>query len=479
LEGIWELGRDSARKQAIRSTFVATGRVGAARAFTGVTGLLDQYLTAWTSTYRDACEATHVRGEQSTEVLDLRMACLGQRLAGVRALTDILSTADGSVVDNAVSAVGSLPSLEGCSDVATLKSVIQPPRDQKTLQRVEEARGQIARARALSDAGQCVQALAASRTAVASADAVGYLPVRAEALFVDGRTGDFCADASAAIPSLEEAVWAAEASHHDEVIVNAAGTAAVMYADRMHDARAGRRWIRHARAVLARLSSHPVLEAFTATDEAVVYLAEGKTAEAAREAQRALTLKEQVFGPMHPDTAISAMNLGDELHELGRADEAEPFARRAVVAFESLLGPDSSQLAMALVNQAEDLTALGSHAAARAALTRAIAIWRRAGASPFLIAFAEADLARVALAEKKAGEAVALLEGAVEILAKQDQIRGAEARFTLARALWERAATHARAVQQARAARKDLVAGAAPAAKLAEVDAWLQQHAGT
>ena len=37
--------------------------------------------------YVEACEATHVRGEQSAEVLDLRMACLHEWLDGLRALT--------------------------------------------------------------------------------------------------------------------------------------------------------------------------------------------------------------------------------------------------------------------------------------------------------------------------------------------------------------------------------------------------------
>ena len=68
--------------------------------------------------YTDACEATHVRGEQSAEVLDLRMACLNERLGNARALSDVFATADGKVVENAVSAAAALPSLDRCADVA-------------------------------------------------------------------------------------------------------------------------------------------------------------------------------------------------------------------------------------------------------------------------------------------------------------------------------------------------------------------------
>ena len=43
--------------------------------------------------YVDACEATHVRGEQSAEVLDLRMACLNERLDDLRALSQAVPRA--------------------------------------------------------------------------------------------------------------------------------------------------------------------------------------------------------------------------------------------------------------------------------------------------------------------------------------------------------------------------------------------------
>ena len=42
--------------------------------------MLDQYAVDWSNQYKDACEATRVRGEISEDVLDLRMACLGDRL---------------------------------------------------------------------------------------------------------------------------------------------------------------------------------------------------------------------------------------------------------------------------------------------------------------------------------------------------------------------------------------------------------------
>ena len=95
--------------------------------------------------YRDACEATHVRGEQSNEVLDLRMGCLNERLVEFRALTSELADANGAVVDNAVTSTSSLARLERCADVPALRAVIKPPADDAMRKRVAEIKEQVAR----------------------------------------------------------------------------------------------------------------------------------------------------------------------------------------------------------------------------------------------------------------------------------------------------------------------------------------------
>ncbi|HVR02244.1 MAG TPA: tetratricopeptide repeat protein, partial [Polyangia bacterium] len=411
------------------------------------------------------------------EVLDLRMACLGQRLGGVKALTDVLLNAEAGVIENAANAAGALPSLEACADVEMLRSVVQPPSDRKARERVDAIRADLAKARALGDAGQCTPAVAAAAVALRAAKEVGYAPLEAEAYYVSGRAGNFCGDAAAAIEALEEATFAAETSRHDEIAVEASSFVALLYADRLRDNKSARRWLRYGDAILRRLPDHPLFEAQSLMGWGVVYQIEGKDAEAVREQQRALALKEQALGPRHPDTAISAMNVGLALHELGRDVDAEPYAARAVDTFESVLGPESAQGAMALLDYGEVLTALGRYGDARKALDRAVAIWKKNDASPFFIAYGRFDLARVALGEKQPAEARALLEGAPEILGKQDRPAGAQARFLLARAMWETPRDRSRATVAARDARQELATARGPAAKIAEVDAWLQSHA--
>ena len=105
LAGAWELWNpgepEPARHVRIKNAFLKTGKSYAADVHATVSRVLTGYAQGWANMYQEACEATHIHQEQSTEVLDLRMACLHERLGGLRALTDVFSEANGDVVENA------------------------------------------------------------------------------------------------------------------------------------------------------------------------------------------------------------------------------------------------------------------------------------------------------------------------------------------------------------------------------------------
>src|SRR6185437_14158091 len=109
LAGTWEIhGPDQPegpRQSQIHAAFLRTGKSYAADVYETVSRALTNYAQSWANMYKETCQATSVRHDQSPEVLDLRMSCLQERLAGFRALTDVFSEATGEVVENAVSAV--------------------------------------------------------------------------------------------------------------------------------------------------------------------------------------------------------------------------------------------------------------------------------------------------------------------------------------------------------------------------------------
>ncbi len=248
-EDVWEPGGlSSPRKQAIQSAFMASGKPFAAQTFVATSKLLDDYVGRWASMHQEACEATHVRGDQSEDVLDLRTACLDGRLANVRALSDVLVHADEGVVLNAVNAAGALPSLDGCADVAALRAVVKPPADPATRARVAELREELARVTALRDSGQCMAAESRGEPLITAARATKYRPLEAEVLGAMGLLGNFCGDPGVAIARLKEAYAAAVAGHHDVIAAEAAAAIPVLAVNRLGQVEMARDWVQIARA---------------------------------------------------------------------------------------------------------------------------------------------------------------------------------------------------------------------------------------
>src|SRR5439155_1871763 len=85
---------------------------------------LDRYAAAWRTMHADACRATR-DGEQSAELLDLRMACLQDRLDELRATSELAPTAP----DRADALTARLSPVAPCADVGELRAAFPLPRD--------------------------------------------------------------------------------------------------------------------------------------------------------------------------------------------------------------------------------------------------------------------------------------------------------------------------------------------------------------
>ncbi len=82
---------------------------------------LDGYATAWSQMAIGSCEATHVRQQQSPELLDRRTACLEARRGELGALVAQLATnPDGTTLDAALRASYALAPITGCAEAAVL-----------------------------------------------------------------------------------------------------------------------------------------------------------------------------------------------------------------------------------------------------------------------------------------------------------------------------------------------------------------------
>src|SRR6185312_1128157 len=167
---------------------LASGLADSAKVWSRLASVLDDHLAQWTSMYRDACEATHVRGEQSAEVLDLRMTCLAENLDEVRAFTDALATADRAGLNRAVATANSLSPVRQCADVKNLRLQVPLPADPKMRAEVDHLQQDLQTAEALRIFGYTAKAEQSLTTILSEARKVQYGPVIALALLRLGMT---------------------------------------------------------------------------------------------------------------------------------------------------------------------------------------------------------------------------------------------------------------------------------------------------
>jgi serine/threonine protein kinase len=481
LEGIWELQGpgepETLRKIQIRRAFMATGKGYAADVYATVSKALTTYARNWVQMHRETCEATEIQREQSSEVMDLRMTCLQERLGGLRALSNVFSEATGEVVENSVSAANSLGSLDHCADVPVLRALVKPPDDAATRSRVADLRNRLAERKAMFDAGQWRRAREGMPELIAEARSTGYKPLLAETLL---RMGTMLQRANATREAEEtfmQAYLAAEGSRHDEVRAEAARGLlwVVGYLGGRHAE--GQHWAKLADAILQRLGGHDLMQAWLVNDLGGLLGLMGKKQEMLTAEKDALRLKEKALGSNHPDVGFSEGNIAYSLFELGKSQEALQHIDRAVEIVRKGLGTSHPDYAIVLSNRGEILNALGRFEEARQSFETAIVtLEREVGVDDRNLAYALTGIGIGWLALGNPIEAIAPLERALKIRdTDSDATKRAETKFALARALWDSGRARARARALAEGAREGLSETSEPAKK-AEVEEWLANH---
>jgi tetratricopeptide (TPR) repeat protein len=411
LDGVW----DADRRAAVRAAFVGSGSAVADDALRALTARLDGYAHDWIAMHDDACAAAHVRGEQSSELYDLRMSCLAGRRDELRALVDVLAHADRGVVERAVVAGRGLPALDECADVRRLSEPVPLPRDPAQRAQAEGLRTRAAQVHALLLAGRVRDALALARALAPPAAALGYRPVQSAVLHELGDLQSRTGDAKTAEQTLVAAALAAQAGRDTRLAVLAyldlglviaieerqpeRGLAQLKLAGALIEAMGGDGWLEgrlagsegqvladsgrtaeaigrleRALALFEKVRGPEDLDAANAlNDLGGAYRVAGRYADALAAHRRALQIRETVLGPHHPFVASSLLNLGNVYHSQGQPAAAQPFYERALAIRERALG-ESPRVAEALVASAENLEALGRGEEALAQLGRALAI---------------------------------------------------------------------------------------------------------
>ena len=515
LAGVW----DGPRKSSLHAAVLATRAPFAEDDFRGVERTLDGWASAWVAMSASACEATRVRGEQSEELFDLRMQCLGSRLQGLAALSAVLEKVKP---EKLVGAAQSLPSIEACADLTSLRAVVPLPANPAVRARIAALQLELARIHAESAGPQGpAPYLARLRELLELAKATGYGPLEAEAAV---RLGGALGSANLNVEAekvLRDAVIAAEASHSDriagqawELLIGSVATGQGRYGDEILEL------ARHVEAyyqrgtlddriyghlqdalgdaayqrgdypeALARFRraleirerqkvEQPIFYGWDLSNIGAVLVKQGRTDEALAVQRRGLEWMIAAVGPSHPAVASLYDNLGDALDLKQDFAEALLDHRRAVEIFERHRGPRHPDVARARCGLAHSLALQGKLDEALGEYRNALSIEEeKLGPRHPFLAEPLAGIGAVLLKQGKSALAVPALSRALALLESQKSPPEdlGEVRFGLARALprGERARAQALAV---RAGDDFRGLGGAHAAERAAVEAWLSDR---
>jgi len=480
LTSVW----DASNRSALEAAFLATGKPYAREAFQRVTEMLDDYADAWVAMRTDTCEATHLRGEQTEQVLDLRMTCLDRRLSVAKALVQVLvEEVNDEVVGRSVEAVAKLPPVEGCGDVEALRAANPPPDDPDVRVGVERLRAQLDRAGALLDAGKYAEGVAVAGAAVEEARSLDYAPAMAFALYRLGQLQHRADQQDEAEVSLREAVRLAAIGKSDQLAADAWMELMWLIGNeraRHDDALALRETIE---AAIARAGNQPAARARLLRTVGVLQHEKGEYREARETLERALLLMESVdtvsetdvaqtarslgltasmlgdltaargyheralssferrYGPRHPHVSLALESLASLASKEGKHEDSLALHQRVLAIRESFLGPDHREVAQALSNLGVQLSTLDRYDEARAVYERALAIWQKQlrPGHPDL-ANALVNLGEVLAASGDRKSAQSYFERALDVLEKSlgpGHMRTGVARFNLGNVLLE------------------------------------------
>ena len=283
---------------------------------------LDAYGSAWVAAYTEACEATQVRGEQSSELLDRRMACLDGTLRELGALAEVLSSA--ATVEDPIEATHRLPPIARCGDTEALVNAL-PQEDVP-----DGLQANFDRAVALRRAGRYDDAAALAADVVARAEPPRFL---ARALLVQGELSDMVGRTEQARALLEDA--AARAADAGDTRTTAQSLALLLY---VHGVSRGdpqsALTLAPAADAVARLSGDDAVLASLHNNLGAAHYRSGDAEAAERHFGEAVRLRSRALGDEHPAVARSLHNQVAALRTLDRVEDAAALVERidAIVA---------------------------------------------------------------------------------------------------------------------------------------------------
>ncbi len=408
LEGVW----DAPMREAVRSSMEGAAPLAGPAVWARVSSRLDTFTTSWQSGFRDACEATSVRGEQSPAMLDMRMACLGRAKDSLQARVQRLLEVDGRTVSRAVDVVDSLPDLERCGDLDALSGDRPLPTEPAEREAVGHARADLADAEALYRLARYDESLSTVRSARETLADRGLEPraLHAEMLHQESLALEAVGRYEDAETMMRQAVSAAMAASADEVAVRALIGWSFVLESRLHRAEEAMLPAELAEEI-ARRDGDTEMIASAVGRIAKVLDATGKSEAAEARFREALALLDRPEVENVLPLSGSLSEYGAFLQRRRRPEESLPPLVRALEIREQVLGSEHPYVCSTLSNIAYARQLLGDLEQAESDLVRALEICEQAfGTDHPRTATTKGNLAMIVLRSGELDRAAALFD---------------------------------------------------------------------
>jgi eukaryotic-like serine/threonine-protein kinase len=440
------------RKLLLAVAFHVTGLAYAPSAWRQVERTLDQFAGRWRSQRRAACVAFEVQRTDDRELHDRRLSCLDHRRLMFEAIVDRFGEANRTTVDQVSKLLASLPDVEACARPEAAAWPVGPIARTQLANHFRE----LAQASSLAAAGQPAQAALRTASLVRAARALGGRRAEADATYLAGHVAGLLGRDDEAVTQVESALWIAEATRHDELVVTAACELLFLIGQRQRRPADAQRLVELARAAAERVGStqararaaraignlaatagqldvaehelrraralvdllsppEPMFGAVIDVDLANLDTEGGRHSAAEARLRRATAISARELGELHPTHAQGLNNLGNTLLDLQRYPEAARLFDQAISILERSLGPHHPDVAVALANSVDAHLATGDLARATRLVVRSIAILEAYDATHPLLASSLTTLARARRLEGQLAEAAQLHARALAI----------------------------------------------------------------
>ncbi|HEY5945070.1 MAG TPA: tetratricopeptide repeat protein, partial [Kofleriaceae bacterium] len=305
------------------------------------TETLDIYAKAWLEERRDACAATHERGEQSQVALDRRVACLDRARRSLGELTKLLASADAKLAAHAGDAIGQLRDPATCTGDDT-----ELPTDAVGRVIVEEGRTLLDRASALQWAGRLDDSERAAGQVAALVATRDVPRLGAEALLIQARVNIDRDKQDAVEEQLWQALLAAERGKDDRLVAEIWIELVMATGAQKHRFDLALSHVRAAEAAIARVDS-PDLQIRFGYSLGTLLLAQGKVDDARKRIEHALVLAGDDPRRIGQRGLLRA-TLCDVERQSGKLAAAHEQCKQALELLEKAFGSDHMRVAVTL-----------------------------------------------------------------------------------------------------------------------------------